>query len=837
MDFDALLNESKALVQHIDKPILIKGLTGLKTVSERVVRRHPPVDSSRAQLLLAGHKVDLDKHKRVIESIDITRAWEAQSEPLSELDLDKDLAKRQQQLINTAIEESNKLTERSFRDHYVSKMEEDWEMEKRNILNELGWSSGTKGLGVGGPAPAAAREPASARALQSSPTNLPVNDERTLYADRVIHINKCRYQQKQIDVIDCFFQMVEQLEQPNLEEGEEVGEMGLCWRVLRQIVPGGMDEKCFQDQYQKRTPELQRKFIDNAIQYLENERHESILQSTPRYRPNTSLTPRAVMDYIQASGNSDDFDRRRMTLDDCPVWHQVFLCFRVGYFEDCVDILTRATKNARPRLEASLANVFIECFNIYAKHRNRDSSRNDTFAFDDGTNPAKTSQIRIPEGHRKRLTEQYHKCDDTDVYEKLMCAIISGNVADRKRFGNAIQYIEDWLWLELRCMSVLEDVYTPLQKLQRRVWSRKQQDPLLNFKVLLLSQQFERAIYYIAGTNYFLLGVHAAIALNYYGLLLRDDSQETLLSDGSNVAEPRLNMAKLILKCVEKPFMTQYPAAAFHYVVLLSEGTRALEPAVQQAVVQLILDTGAHDDLIGVLDPKQPAKLLRKGCVYQFFDKPTARQIVERAAERADSTEGKTLDAIKLFRLAERVTRTAEMLLKQFGRLLNQSKADKQALLQILEPFLGPLLNQGRMGASMFGEDCPSEELIHNLRWAITLSRFFDKCRDKDFGQAQMALKELPYFKQFAGEQVAEDSRAQLAKLDEALKAHIDQVKVMAMEIIVQQYERAKSANRDSRPELAELQRAAKRILELPPPTISHQDALRLHELHSKTLH
>ena len=52
--------------------------------------------------------------------------------------------------------------------------------------------------------------------------------------------------------------------------------------------------------------------------------------------------------------------------------------------------------------------------------------------------------------------------------------------------------------------------------------------PLRYFKVLMLSQQFEQAIAYVVRKDYFLMGVHYAIALDYYGLLNRAQPSQDL---------------------------------------------------------------------------------------------------------------------------------------------------------------------------------------------------------------------------------------------------------------------------------------------------------------------
>ena len=76
----------------------------------------------------------------------MSRVYEPSDLAVAELDLVKYLDHHQQLLMNTCIEEATKMTANAFRKHYIGKMDDDWERAKRDILERVGFRSGSKGL-------------------------------------------------------------------------------------------------------------------------------------------------------------------------------------------------------------------------------------------------------------------------------------------------------------------------------------------------------------------------------------------------------------------------------------------------------------------------------------------------------------------------------------------------------------------------------------------------------------------------------------------------------------------------------------------------------------------
>jgi hypothetical protein len=169
------------------------------------------------------------------------------------------------------------------------------------------------------------------------------------------------------------------------------------------------------------------------------------------------------------------------------------------------------------------------------------------------------------------------------------------------------QTIEDHLWWKLTLLEGAEGLRVPeamreqvdvnamrLDALQADLLQRGEaafnpdgRHPLSYFKVLLLSQQFEQAVYYLIRTPFFSIGVHFAIALDYVGVLhTHTNAKEELLisvsganssSSGSSSSGAASSSAssrfavhysRILRKYVES-FVRTHAFEAFHYLYLL----------------------------------------------------------------------------------------------------------------------------------------------------------------------------------------------------------------------------------------------------------------------------
>ena len=150
----------------------------------------------------------------------------------------------------------------------------------------------------------------------------------------------------------------------------------------------------------------------------------------------------------------------------------------------------------------------------------------------------------LPKELWEQLNSEYNnevlsRQDRTDPFHIIVYHLIGRfKLHNIDVYSYLAQTTEDYMWLKLSVIceetdQVPDSVYSPIEKhgltlqyFQEGLLGRGEahfnsdgRRPLAYFKVLLMSQQFERAIYYLVRTEYFLVAVHFAIALDYYGLL------------------------------------------------------------------------------------------------------------------------------------------------------------------------------------------------------------------------------------------------------------------------------------------------------------------------------
>jgi hypothetical protein len=136
-----LSQESKLLKNNVvghSNSHISRNLSQLNLASRKLARKpRDPSDDSKARILLAAGGLDSSMQKQVLDQIDVLRSFEPR-ELSHEVDIDKFLNHRYETLKSTAIDESHQLTSHAFRQKYVSRLEEDWEEAKREILEIIG---------------------------------------------------------------------------------------------------------------------------------------------------------------------------------------------------------------------------------------------------------------------------------------------------------------------------------------------------------------------------------------------------------------------------------------------------------------------------------------------------------------------------------------------------------------------------------------------------------------------------------------------------------------------------------------------------------------------------
>ncbi|PLW14842.1 hypothetical protein PCASD_15821 [Puccinia coronata f. sp. avenae] len=195
--------------------------------------------------------------------------------------------------------------------------------------------------------------------------------------------------------------------------------------------------------------------------------------------------------------------------------------------------------------------------------------------------------------------------------------------------------------------------------------------PLMYFRVLLMSGQFEKACLFLQQKPHFQVdAVHFAIALSYYGLLHISDSAPS--SEGSasspkgrssSTSLPLVNFARLIYHYT-RLFAKSAPEVAVQYLYLICLNADAPPPQLGQNQVtfchtyigDLAMETTSRKEILGDVrndGTRIPGMIERDLSLIKLSNhREYLETIVKQAAERA-FRERRLRDAICLFNIAE----------------------------------------------------------------------------------------------------------------------------------------------------------------------------------------
>ncbi|VEL32843.1 unnamed protein product [Protopolystoma xenopodis] len=256
-------------------------------------------------------------------------------------------------------------------------------------------------------------------------------------------------------------------------------------------------------------------------------------------------------------------------VDSKPVWMMIYFCLRAGDLKDAIEIARSATNN--------LGDFYLTLSEFSKNNR------------------------KIPAHLLPTIIEHYNRSvkNSTDFYKRCVFCVLCRFDLDDLHLSVA-RSVDDFLWLRLSQVELLtghtqlkatpnhshlkkmtkqEDVLclASLQSLISETYGEAHFDawhqPLLYFKILLLTQQFEAALAFLGRFDAFRShSVHVALALHDLGLLVPSLTvQASTISriDSDPPGFHRLNLARLLLLYTRKFELTN-PREALNYYYFLS---------------------------------------------------------------------------------------------------------------------------------------------------------------------------------------------------------------------------------------------------------------------------
>ncbi|CAL8087585.1 unnamed protein product [Calicophoron daubneyi] len=447
---------------------------------------------------------------------------------------------------------------------------------------------------------------------------------------------------------------------------------------------------------------LQSVLIECSLSHLESEFMEFLrvtVASQPRLarlggRPGTRALVRAYLTIRLPSSSADlslknssldnsamnpqdqnDIEYEDGLIDSKPVWPMIYCCMRAGDYRAAVEVARAASNNL---------DNFASILEDFANSGRRLSA---------------TTQSRFRQNCRQVLKTS------RDPYKRLIYSIL-GLCGLNESYSEVARTIDDFLWLKLSHIAAAHQSATSattsgtassgiafeelptlgqLQTLLYETYGEVHFDawsqPLVYFKILCLTQQFEGAIGFLARFETLRShAVHIALALHDSSLLLLPSSLQCALvsrSESDPIGFRRLNLARLVMLFTRK-FEVTNPIEALMYFYFLSDIQS--ESAVNLNDSQRPFDRSTDENLNGATNTKEKTSSLFVKCVCELalatkeFDlllgcvtesgvrKPGAvdrycktseeRQSLVASVAGAVESRGQLVEAIVLYRLA-----------------------------------------------------------------------------------------------------------------------------------------------------------------------------------------
>ena len=314
-----------------------------------------------------------------------------------------------------------------------------------------------------------------------------------------------------------------------------IGDISDCWELIRMMMSETHDnkhivEKQYATSYTSGDVKLRQSLINGAKAYSEQlftSYMKRVISSNSQIAKRSG-TPSLLADiyaYMNVIAHQFPDTLEDIKIDGQPLWCVLFFSLRCGSISTCLQVIAKA-------LDANIdIRLFRDCVQFISKSQ------------------------RIPTSLWEQLNDEYNReiasRDRCDPY-RMVCYHLIGRFPINYNV-DIYKYVaptsEDYMWLKLSVMwesteplpeSIygIDSQYLSLSHFQSSLLARGEQHfnadgrrPLTYFKILLMSQQFEQALYYLIRTEYFVVAVHFSIALEYYGCVRKSAPQQDLCKE------------------------------------------------------------------------------------------------------------------------------------------------------------------------------------------------------------------------------------------------------------------------------------------------------------------
>ncbi|CAH0475707.1 unnamed protein product [Peronospora belbahrii] len=469
-----------------------------------------------------------------------------------------------------------------------------------------------------------------------------------------------------------------------------------CWQLVNDVLVGGdatkpnapkLGEREFtsvregRDEAQRTL--LQHRFAFGARVFLENQ-FRAFVQETVQKNdlatggvPNLISNVRAFVKHLHSSRYAASGSDSAMDVDN--IWAIIYYSLRCGGDQEAVDLAKSVSSGDDSPIDADILCALRYRAQQKALYADRSAS------------PLNAFMKQFP-AEFERLTDRYHRLVSSSIdavsvvnpFERCVVNLLCyGNVnANEQRIMTTI---EDYLWQRLcfiqrvaATRSTPDSAYTIAklsQSIQRFGPTHFESgvqpggsyfSAFLYFEILLITQDFEKAIKYLASRGFLLEAVHFALTLNHYGLL-----ECTSFSMGEE-DETTVDLVRLVRQYIHG-FQRANAAEAADYVACISDMT-----AKKELLAELLLDTRKFDVLAGFTNNTDGSRT-RGLYDHLLRDEPEdeVKELILTAARKAEA-RGRPHDAFALLKSAGDIEGAIVLLNSQLSSTLSATRPERE---------------------------------------------------------------------------------------------------------------------------------------------------------------
>lgn len=463
-----------------------------------------------------------------------------------------------------------------------------------------------------------------------------------------------------------------------------------CWELLSDMLVGGdatrhrtaLAEREFSgardDVGGSQGKALELRFAFGARVFLEKQFRSFVQQVVQKNALATGGVPdlvaavRAFVRYLQSSRYAADGSGANVNASDANVWSLLFYTLRCGGDAEAVELAASAVRTG----DSSVDGDILAALRYRAQQKKNQA---------EGSPPLPSFAKQFP-AESEKLSERQQRLASAsidavavaDPYERCVVNLLSlGNPnASEPR---VLATVEDYLWQRLCFVQAggysVERLASSIAKFGPAHFEGKPSghgdgnvSAFLYFEILLLTQEFEKAVKYIGSKGFLLEAVHFALALQHYGLL-RSTSSSAMADDAD---ETRVDLVRLVRQYMHG-FQRGHAGEAADYVACIPELA-----AKKELLAELLLETRQFEALAGTTSHADGSRT--RGLFDRLLrDEPEdeVRELVLSAARTAER-RGRPHDALALLQAAGDIEGALALLNAQLSATLAAPRAERE---------------------------------------------------------------------------------------------------------------------------------------------------------------